>query len=93
MYRHSIQAQQLLMNDASTNKAYCSLKRTMYTALLYILCIYLDVVASNYVSVTIFFASHLFHMLCTYFIMCRPYTLSLINIFSGHKSMEYTIVT
>ena len=76
MYRHSIQAQQLLMNDASTNKAYCSLKRTLYTALLYILCIYLDVVASNYVStdnysllqvicshdVTIF---HFIFMMCT----------------------------
>ena len=62
MYRHSIQAQQLLMNDASiTNKAYCSLKRTIYTGLLYILCIYLDVVASNYVSIgNYFFASHLF---------------------------------
>lgn len=71
MYRHNIAAQQLLMNDASiTNKAYCSLKRTIYTALLYILCIYIDVVASNYVSLTIyFFASHLFTR-CAQFFIC-----------------------
>jgi len=63
MYRHSIQAQQLLMNDASTNKAYCSLKRTIYTALLYILCIYLDVVASNYVSILFILCKSFVHIM------------------------------